>query len=247
MELGPAYVGELITACAYMALGVRLLVLAARSGQGPERLLAAVFVLTAVSYVVYVSPELIEHEWLWTWAALAGRVIYVPVPFLVACFTRRVFRPQESWSEWLVVAGLALHVIGVAGAAAAGDYTGYDMGSPWFWLEWGGYTLPFGWAGVEAFVRYRQSRRRRVLGLCSPLVSNRFLLWSLFGVTQVAVSLMTVGQYAGYGATGFFSKSWDTALALIEVPSLVLCYLAFIPPALYRVWVERGCEAQATA
>jgi len=243
---GHAYFGELLTAAFYIVAGSRLLRLAARTGELPERLLGVMFLFTGVSYLVYDLPILIDSEALWTPLNFAGRVLYLPAPVIVAVFTRRVFRPESRWAAWLVRGCAALLVVGVTGSALRGDWEGFSIHNPWFWPEWVGYTVPFGWACVESLLQHGQARRRLRLGLCDPLVCSRFLLWGLFGAAQVFSSLGALGQYAAYEQEEVFTAGWDTAIGAIDIFSIALMWLVFFPPALYRRWVT-GTAARADA
>ncbi len=106
-----------------------------------------------------------------------------------------------------------------------------------------GYTIPFGWAGSEAFVQYRQARRRMELGLCAPLVCNRYLLWALFGAMQVCLSLVLLPQYATYETTNQFTATWDILYGGFVIASLVMIGLVFFPPAFYQRWINGNAPA----
>ena len=239
----PLYLGELATALFYLAVGVRLTRLASRTGEAPERLLGLLFLVSGTSYFVYWIPA--PNPALWTPLAFAGRVLYLPAPVILAVFTQRVFRPDDAWAAWLVWGTAALLVAGVTGSALSGDFEGYSISNPWFWPEWLGYTLPFGWAGVETLHQHSQAQRRLKLGLCDPLVCNRFLLWGLFAVLQVGASIAVLGQYATYEQEGTFTAGWDFLLGAIEIGSLAPIWLVFFPPALYRRWIA-GSHLPAT-
>ena len=75
-----AYIGELISAFIYLYAGVRLVRLSARTGEGPERLLGAMFLLTGMSFLLYDLPIILDNESLWTPLSFAGRVTYLPAP-----------------------------------------------------------------------------------------------------------------------------------------------------------------------
>ena len=128
-----------------------------------------------------------------------------------------------------------------------GSWEGFSISNSWFWFEWVGYTLPFGWAGAEAFVQYRQARRRMPLGLCDPLVCNRYLLWSLFGALQVSLSLILLPQYAEYETSNQFTQTWDTLYGAVEIVSLVMIWLVFFPPVFYRHWIDGAARAETAA
>ena len=243
---GHAYIGELAAAIFYLIVGTRLLRLASRTGETPERLLAGMFITNGLSYVVYDIPVIFNLESLWAPLNFAARVAYLPAPVLMAAFTRQVFRREDPWGAWLVVGTAALLVAGVAGSALEGDWEGFSISNGWFWLEWVGYTVPFGWAGAEAFGQYRQARRRLSLGLCDPLICNRLLLWSLFATMQVCASLAVLLQYASYEQQNLFSATWDTLIGALEIFSVAPIWLIFFPPAAYRRWIE-GTAAPLTA
>ena len=50
-----AYIGELLAGIVYLIAGVRLLRLGQRTREVPERLLAAMFILSGASYIVYLK------------------------------------------------------------------------------------------------------------------------------------------------------------------------------------------------
>jgi hypothetical protein len=233
-----AYIGELLAGIVYLIVGIRLLRLGQRTREAPERLLGAMFFLTGASYIVYSMTALPGFESLWTPLNFAGRVIYIGPPILLAVFTRKVFRPADPWAAWLVYGIAVLIIGGIGGSALGGDWEGFSISNRWFWLEWVGYTIPFGWAGSEAFVQYRRARRRVRLGVCDPLVCNRLLLWALFGSVQVCAGLVILPQYSEYETTSQFTATWDTLMGGLEFVSVTLIGLVFFAPAFYQRWIN---------
>jgi hypothetical protein len=234
---GHAYLGELLGGIVYLIAGFRLLRLGQRTGEAPEQLLGAVFLFMGVSAGLYVLPVFPAFASLWTPLNFAGRLAYLPAPIMIGLFTRRVFRPGERWTAWFVWGTVALILVGVGGSALAGDWEGFSVSNRWFWLEWLGFTLPFGWAGVEAFVQHVRARRRVRLGLSGRLVCNRLLLWALFGALQVCTSLVILPQYAQYERDNLFTATWDMLYGAGVIASLVMIWLVFFPPVAYRRWV----------
>jgi hypothetical protein len=241
---GHAYIGELLAGVVYLIAGIRLLRLSRRTGEAPEQLLGTCFIAIAASAFSYVLPNLSWFESLWTPLNFAGRVFVIPYSVIFALFTWRVFRPAARWGGWLVWATAILLVVGVGGSAVGGDWEGFSISSGWFWLEWVGYTLPFGWAGSETFAQYSLARRRVRLGLCDPLVCNRYLLWALFGTLQVGLSLVVLPQYAEYETTNQFTAMWDALYGTIEVFSLVMIWLVFFPPNSYQRWINGNAPVE---
>jgi hypothetical protein len=233
-----AYIGELISAIVYLYAGARLLRLSSRTGEVPERLLGAAFLVTGISFLLYDLPIILHSESLWTPLSFAGRVVYLPAPVLLAVFTHRVFRPESVWASWMPCGCAVLLAAGVGGSVWSGDLEGFSISSPWFWAEWAGITFPFAWAGVEALAHHRRARRRLRLGLCDPLVCNRYLLWGFFGAMQVLVCAAVIPSYATYEHEGAFSAMWDTLISAGEISSLALIWLIFFSPAFYRRWIQ---------
>jgi hypothetical protein len=235
-----AYIGELTAAVVYLIAAIRLLHLSVRTRGVPERLLGLMFGVTGASLLLYQVPILLESERLWTPLNFAARVGYIPAPVLLAIFTRKVFRRTAVWGAWIPYGSALLLVTGVGVSALRGDWEGFSISNPWFWPEWIGYTVPFAWAGVETFLEYTRARRRLHLGLCAPLICNRFLLWALFGVMQVLVCLAVLPQYSEYESARAFSAMWDILVGGGETLSVALMWLAFFPPNFYRAWIERA-------
>jgi len=244
---GNAYLGELAAALVYLVVGARLLHLASRTGEMPERLLGAMFLVSGTSYLIYVLPNIFDSEPLWTPLNFAARVIFIPAPVILAVFTRRVFRAESAWAAWLVRGCAALLVVGVAGSALRGEWEGFSISSPWFWLEWSGYTIPYAWAGAESLIQYGKARRRMQVGLCHALVCNRYLLWGLFGIAAVMVSMMIPLQYAAYGRENVFNATWDALVNAGEILVIALIWLVFFPPAPYRQWITGLATGANTA
>jgi ABC-type phosphate/phosphonate transport system permease subunit len=177
----------------------------------------------------------------------AARVVYLPGAVLIAAFTARVFRPDAGWARWLVWGVAVLLVVAVGGSALQGDWGGFSLSDAWFWLDWVGYTLPFGWAAAEAFPQYRRARRRVRIGLCEPSVCNRMLLWSMFGVIQLVGCFVVIGQYATYEREKVFSALWDILYSGTILAALVAMWLTFFPPKSYLRWINRATTQAESA
>lgn len=237
-----AYIGELTAAVVYLIAAIRLLRLSVRTREAPERLLGLMFGVTGASLLLYQVPILLESERLWTPINFAARVSYLPAPVLLAIFTRTVFHRRALWGAWITYGCAFLLFTGVGVSALQGDWEGFSISNPWFWPEWVGYTVPFAWAGAETFLEYSRARRRLHLGLCAPLTCNRFLLWALFGATQVLVCLAILAQYSEFEHARVFSAMWDMLVGGGETLSVALMWLAFFPPGFYRAWIEQSAS-----
>ena len=240
-----AYLFELLAALAYLGVGARLLRLASRTGERPERLLGAYFVGSGISYLLYEIPLVLTLDVWQTPAFFAGRVVYdlALVPFVL--FLLEVFHRDEAGAAWMAGAILLLLFAGLAASIWTGDYEGLSVDHPGFWCEWLGYTIPFAWLAGDALAGHLRARLRMRIGLIEPLVANRYLLWGLFAVLQVAISLVLIAMYVEYADDGAFSVWADAVVGGLEMTSIGLLYLVFFAPHAYRRWL--GAQADAVA
>jgi hypothetical protein len=245
MENG--WIGEFIAGIFYLIVGIRLARLASRTGERPERLLSAMFCFSGASYIIYTVPMVYPTEALWTPFNFAGRVAYLPAAVLVALFTREVFRSDARFSLWMVYATAASLAVGVGASAMMGDWEGFSLGNPFFWFEWVGYTVPFAWAGLEAFGQYRSSLRRQRLGLCDRIVCNRLLLWSVWGLVMVALSFVLIPMYAHYETADAFSAFFDVMTGALEIFAIGLIWLVFFPPRFYQKLISAPDDGESSA
>jgi hypothetical protein len=238
-----AYLGELLAGVFYSVAGCRMLLLAKRTQETPERVLGLTFLLMGVSFLLYQIPLIFQTEHLSTPFSFAGRVVYCVSSVTLALFTRVVFRQTEVWASVLVF-GIAISlVIGVGASALGGDWDGFSISNSWFWFEWVANALPFGWIGAEAFIHYRRARRRVRVRLLEPIVCNRFLLWMIVGLLQLSVFLVILVQYAEYEVTGTWSAWSDSTLGALELSTVGAIWLVFFPPAFYCRWMGSATES----
>jgi hypothetical protein len=238
-----AYLIDLFVAIVYLVAGARLMGLYRRSGETPERSMALAFLLLGISYLFYQVASLLALEHLWMPLIYAGRVACGASCLMMAVFTRQVFRPGEAWATGMVWTVALLISTGTGGAALEGDWEGMSLGSAWFWFEWVGMLTPFVWAALEGFAQYVQGRRRVRLGLCDPIVCNRFLLWGFFGAMQLCTYLTLIPLYLDFKTNGQFSVSIEAVLGAFEMLSVGAVWLVFFSPASYRSWVRSGAAS----
>ncbi len=220
-------------------VGIRLLRIASLTKGRPERLLGIYLGLTGVSYFFYQIPLLMRLDAVTPYTDLTGRLIYGVAVYFILAFTRTVFRGRVAWSRWLVRALMVLLVLGIGGSTLLGDFRGFSLTDPWFWLEWLGYTLATIWVSTEALLAHRNAKKRLRIGLCEPIIANRYLLWSLFGIFQFLGSLAVIYMYYDYAMTQQWRALPDVLLGACEILAAASAWFVFMAPAFYREWIAR--------
>jgi hypothetical protein len=203
----------------------------------PERLLGLYFAFTGVSYLLYELPLLLELPSIVTPMFFAGRVVYALGVVPLARFMQRVFHPGDRWASWLVWTCALCLFAGLIVSALGGDLEGLTLTNGWFWVEWVGYTAPFGWVAVASLLSFSSATRRARIGLCEAVVVNRYLLWAIFGVLQVASCLALIPMYSSYAEEGVFAAWSDALVGGLELASLTVLWFVFFPPIAYRRWL----------
>lgn len=246
--VGSAMLMQTLSGLVYIALAVPLFRHAARNGQAPERLLGWAFASYGASYLLFGAPSLPALAPYFHAFNFLGRFATDVGVVAVAWFTWIVFRKDAAWAKWLVVGCAVLAFGGLGISVLEGDWDGLDplnyLGFP---IEWLGETLPAAWVAVEGFRSYLGARKRVRFDLCEPIVANRFMLWSLFGVTQTISMVVYLFINLAFAVTGTITPLADTAMGVSEICTIATVWLAFFPPELYRNWLAHAGEVRAEA
>jgi len=237
-----AYIGECVSGIVYLFVGARLYGLSRRTGEAPERLIAASFLLWALAYAVWDVPyAFVDAEaGLPAPYAFASQVALTLGNVVFAFFICTVFRPTARWALGLALAIAASNVAGLAGMAWHGDWEGVSaLGGSGYWLEYFGSLAPTLWMGAEGFGQYFKLRKQLALGLCEPMACNRFLLWGLAGLLWATLEALVAATDIVHAQTGEWSGLLGIGTGLFEFVPIAIVWLVFFPPAFYRRWVER--------
>lgn len=225
------------------AVGLRLLWLGLHEGGGPAWSCGLGFVLIAllgyplstVAGVGTAPVGEVNHA-----LGAAGALLTAAGLSSFFAFTLTVFRLRAPWA-WALTVG-AILVLAVAGFGQIGSLASADPSADsrqvvelWSRMVGTISVVCYAWLGIEGMLEWRKSRRRLALGLGDPVVSNRFLMWGLFGLSTTALSvfllvLQVVAEHGSHGLAG------QLALTLFGLVSSAAAALAFFPPAAY---VER--------
>jgi hypothetical protein len=232
-------------------VAVRLLLLAKRTGQEPERLLGAAILCAAVlGYGVLIANLVLRADTapadvstLAVFLSGAGRILHDVGVTLFLVFVVRVFRPDEAWAKALAGAMLALLWGGVGLGAAAGAFR-YELdavGRPAWWCEYAVIWTYSLWSMAESFRYWGAMRRRAAIGLADPVVANRFLLWGTSSLLTALATWTASIPYAYVGdhaATAAITPAVRTLTAIAGIGSVSCSLFAFLPPAWYTRRIE---------
>lgn len=228
------------------AVGIRLLWLAKSGGGRPALLCGNGFCLIAIlgfplgvlsGQGVAPAGEVLLPLFA---VGLLANVLGISCFFI---FTVNVFRPHALWAHTL--AGAAIACMGMAcvanvAAIALAPSTASSFAITWGWTAIfnAACTLCFGWMGVEGFLEWWKSRRRLALGLSDPVVSNRLLMWGVFGTSTTLLCLVLLAVlFSGKPTTT--SLLAQTAQAFFGIVSSGAATLAFFPPPAYLAKLRR--------
>jgi hypothetical protein len=248
-----------------LVVGLRLLALARRRWRLPELSLAVYFLMSSVVGTV---PQLIVYSGLadpslqvpdaTARALLAIAVLGMAVGAAgVYVFTWKTFRPDRWWAKGIVAAGCAALAAGYATEALREGFAPVVFAGFGHWLGWAGRTAAMFGVAFESFRYWRMLRRRMRLGMAEPVVTNRFLLWSVWAACGLLNYLSDLAMRSVYvWITGSTTELVPEVLArlipwtlfatmVLGVVSAATLFLTFFPTPAYRRWVESRAPSPA--
>jgi hypothetical protein len=227
-----------------LAVCVRMLVLARKSGELPELLigsgLASLIFLALPLAGLGRLPGLIATP-LGKCLFAAGLVFLSVGIGLLGAFTWRVFRPRSlfalcfvgvvTWGSGVAWLGMVLANHGATAAEV------FARTRPWAMLYVSLLLADFAWTAFEAGLHRSRLVRRLELGLADPIAINRMSLWLGSGLGLV-VLLGAILAAIGQGIPPLRSLPVMTAICLAASAVGTGWGLAFFPPAAYLDWVD---------
>jgi hypothetical protein len=221
-------------------VGVRLLRLAWRTRELPEAALGSAFVLLgAVGYPLATAARRGAFGSASGNAAwMAGALLAQDAACLaVYAYTARTFRRGRRWAAGIVGVALGCLLVSWLGQAVTTAFApNQTCGAYTLGLVTRG--LAFAWASAESCRQYALARRRLRLGLASPLVVDRFLLFAI--ATAGVFSAFALFLGAQLTATDVAKAPWLLGTtSVVGVVTAVTTWLAFLPPEPYRRRVLR--------
>lgn len=230
-----------------LVVGIRLLLIAARTRQLPELAVGlALFLMGGFGWPLSVAAQQITAL---PDAARIGlallSVLLMSVGMLaLAVFTWRVFRPQAGWARALVASVAGGFGLCIVGQAFAPGYAAIalEAAAPWILYQ----LLPIvclGWTGLESLRYARICVLRQRVGLADPVVTNRFLLWAICTLICTFLTVVSV-----LGGPQFQTTLAGVALiSPVSLTAAVVLWFAFLPPAFYRRWLSRPAVGHRVA
>ena len=231
-------------------IGARLLLVARQTRQPPELLIGiGIFTYSSValpSLLIMGLPGLPLR--LMRAFQLSQQCANFVSLAAILLFTWRVFRPAAAWARLLAGAGVALALFASWGSVSVAPSERVATAMPpevrtyvsLMVLVWGGAFL---WTGLESLRFHAKMRRRLALGVASPLVCNRFLLWAIWGIGCFLLDIMNLG----YNLAGLDFSRHPAPLLTICVScsvSSVVWYLAFFAPESYERMIAARARPQ---
>jgi len=246
-----AAIGGLSFVAASLVIGLRLLLLARRTGELPELAVGlALFLMGGIAYPM-LSVARLAVGWseplrlgLGTSALLLNGFGTISV----AVFNWRVFRPGERWARNAVgaiaavlVASLLCQVLSGGLREAALSNRGLGLRLFMFFL---GPSLA--WASYESIRFHGLLVRRARLGLADPIVTDRMWLWGISTLCAFVLNMATSIGALFFGID--FAATAFGALMIAPLGLIAACgmWLAFLPPASYtRRVTARAATSEA--
>lgn len=211
--------------------GVRLLLLARRTGQGTEAVLGAALLLGGgIGYLLMVLALDVLPRPLAPPVLLGANVSLHAGALLLALGTARIFRPEARWARGLVAA------IGVVLAGSDTlrflDPETIPPSSLVFWTSTLGSAAAYAWSAAEAGRYQARLRRRLALGLAEPAIVRRVTAWA--GACAAALAMHVASAANRFLVSEGMHPALLASSSLLGLGAAAGIWLAFFPPGRSR-------------
>ncbi len=255
------FLGPLLVFLIFIVPGIRLLMLARQTRQVPELWCGLYFVGAAFGLSLRLlgsslhldQPELAET------VNSIGHYAFAAGAMAMSVFTLRVFHPSHLGAR-IFAGGTIAAIAATTTHTMVGGFASLETSNSIMATNFAR-LVPTAWAFYESVRYWNTMVRRESLGLADPVVTNRFLLWSVWTGTvtllpTIVLALRLVGLVA-IGDNEVDRRVMDDVLprllglmrltfALLAPIAAVALLLSFIPPARYLNWVRVRAERSET-
>jgi hypothetical protein len=226
-------------------VGIRLLLLARRTGEIPERMIGIGFLAGgSIGYMLAVASMQLQDAN----PEMARRLFYLGMPLISLCavclfrFWQRVYHSDSKAAGWVVVL-VGVTLVGCLAMQWAttevGDNSAHNL---WYRLQLFVQASAYAVNFYENTRFHLTLRRRASLGLAEPIVVNRVLMWAIASAVvslQYAYSIWMV-MTAAPGEKGSANPG---IISFLGLTAAIVIVLAFFPPRAYRRWISAPSES----
>jgi hypothetical protein len=243
-----------VIASMFATPGIKLLRLRLRNGTGPEGWLSLFFFGLAIGTPLRLNlagnPD-VSVEWLRILSGVA-LIGLTGAAGSLTVFTWRVFRPASGIAKFWT--GLTICVFAATGPVlfAIGQMANQIHPISMVANLWA--ISAFAWTFSECLNYYMRMRRQARVGLGDPVVQNRFLLWSIWTGSFVALPILTFSVKLALLANTAPGEKIAASVAVMTFirvavlvcssSMLVSIWLSFFAPERYLVRI-RGEQSAA--
>jgi len=250
-----------------VVIGLRLLRMAPWGSGRPELGLGLYFLIssglgTALSVATYVGWSSAEIALSDDAARAINGSFFVVNTVGMICllvFTQRTFRADSAGARAGVWALTAVMLLSLAWLAASEGFAVRVLNGAPYWIHWTARLAAMVWVAAESFHYWSLQRRRLVLGLADPVVSNRFLLWGVWSTVMTLMAFCDPLARLWYFHIAGTATNWVPEIGrpiiqfvvpvscTLNLAAVALLVLTFFPVASYRRWVSARAPKAAHA
>ena len=255
------YAAPILVFLLLVAPGLRLLALASRTRRTPELWCGLYFVGAAIGLSLRVAGAsfLLEDPARAEQLNVAGHLGLASGTIAMAIFTLQVFHPGHVVARFFAATTIGLIIATSCHTLLGGWVLREDSLSM---IATNALRIvPTAWAFYESFRYWRSMRRRLALGLADPVVTNRFLLWtiwsggvSLLPLIALSLRVLSVTFLGSEGYTTRAAELLPPAMAAIRILFLLIVpmtvtalFLSFFPPKRYLDRIREGSASANSA
>jgi hypothetical protein len=240
-----------------IVIGVRLLRLAPAGSRGPELWLGLYFViysglatgLSVGTYVGWSSASITLPDAAVRWLN-AG--FFATSTLGLSClllFTQRTFRPESRAAATGIGVTAGIMVSMTIWIGLSDGFAIRLLPGPAYWIHWTARLSAWIWVAGESFAYWSKQQRRLAVGLAEPVVTNRFLLWGVWGALTTVMAFADPLARVWYFRLSGSTSQWvvEVGRPIIQVVVSITCglnigavallFLTFFPSAGYKRWL----------